>query len=73
MTTLNAAFESKLALEDKGYEIAVAKTSTYPLHSEEPPRSTMFPVLRMPLLIQIQLHCIAQAPDSHITDLYDDV
>ena len=51
----------------------VAKTSTYPLHSEEPPKSTMFPVLRTPLLIQNQLHLTSQETDSDITDLYIDV
>ena len=51
---------------------AVVRTSTYPLHSEEPPRFTTFPVLRMPLLIQIQLDHTAQLPASHIADLYID-
>ena len=35
---------------------AVQKTSTYLLHLEEPQRSTMCPVSRMPHLIQLQLH-----------------
>ena len=52
---------------------AVVRTSTYQLHSEEPPRSTMFLVLRMPLLIWIQLHHAAQVPESHIADLYVDI
>ena len=63
--------KSKLALEDKGYESMVVRTSTYPLYSEGPPKiHHMFPVLRMPLLIQTQLHHASQEPDSHITDLY---
>ena len=70
MTALNVAFESKLVLEDEGFQSS-GKTSTYQLHSEELPRSTTFLVLRMPLLIQIHLHHIAQAPESHITDLYN--
>ena len=70
MTTLNATFESKLALEDEAYESS-SENSTYQLHSEEPPRFTIFPVLRMPLLIQ--LHHTAQVPDSHIADLYVDI
>ena len=43
MTTLNATFESNLALEDEDYESG-SKISTYPLHLEEPPRFTMSPV-----------------------------
>ena len=69
VTTLNATFESKLALEDEGHESGT-KTSTYQLHSEEPLRSNTFLVSRIPLVIQIQLYCIAQALDSDITDLY---
>ena len=46
VTALNAAFESKLVLEDEGYE-----SETYPLYSE-PPKSTMFPVMRTSPLIQ---------------------
>ena len=72
VTTLNATFESKLALEDEGYESGSENSTTYPLHLEEPPRFIMFPVLRMCLLIQIQLHPTAQVPDSHIADLYID-
>ena len=68
MTTLNAAFESKLALEDKGYDSGIL---TYPLHSEEPPRSTMSPVSRTPPLIQF--HHTAQVPASHIADLVKDI
>ena len=41
MTTLNTAFESKCTLEDEGYESS-CEILTYPLHSEEPPRYTMF-------------------------------
>ena len=69
MTTLNAACESKLALEDEAMKVVV-KTSTYPLPSEKPPRFTIFPVSRMPLSIQIQLHHATQVQTRHITDLY---
>ena len=71
VTTLNATFESKLALEDEGYESNM-RTSTYLLHLEEPPRFITFPVSRMCLLIQIQLHHAAPVPDSHTADLYVD-
>ena len=50
----------------------VVRTSTYQLHLEEPPRYTMFPVLKMHLLIQLQLHHAAQEPDSPTADLYID-
>ena len=68
MTTLNAAFESKLTLEDEGYE-SVSEILTYPLCSEEPLKSTMFLVMRTSPLIQ--QHHTAQVPASHITNLYD--
>ena len=56
VTTLNAAFERKLALEDyEGYEM-VAKILTYQLHLEEHPRFMMFPVPRMHPLTQTQSH-----------------
>ena len=51
----------------------VVRTSTYPLHLEEPPRFITFPVLRMHLLTQILLHHTAQVPESHTADLYIDV
>ena len=44
---------------------AVVRTSTCPLHLEEPPRFITFPVLRMHLLIQIWLYHAAQVPESH--------
>ena len=43
----------------------VAKTSTYPLHLEVPPRFIMFAVLRMCLLTQIQLLHAALVPEHH--------
>ena len=46
MTTLNAAFETKLSLEDEAYESGSKNL-------EEPPRCTMFSVLNTCLLIQI--------------------
>ena len=48
--------------------IAVQKISTYPLHSEEHPRSTMFPASRMPLLTQFQLH--HPVPENCASNLY---
>ena len=71
MTTLNATFESKLALEDEGYESS-SENFNIPTHLDKPPRFIMFPVLRMHLLIQIQLHHAAQVPESHTADLYID-
>ena len=68
MTTLKAAFESKLALKDEGYESG-SKISTYSLPSGEPPEYTMFWVMRMSLLIQ--QHHVAQVPASHIANLSD--
>ena len=70
LTTLNATFGSKLALEDKGYKSGSENFNNL-LHSEEPLTSTMFPVSRICLLIQ--LHCAAQIPDSYIADLNDDI
>ena len=43
VTTLNAAFKSKLALEDEGYESS-SEISIYPLHLEEPSRFAISPV-----------------------------
>ena len=43
MTTLNAAFKSKLVLDDEGYESG-SKISTYPLCLEDPPRFITFSV-----------------------------
>ena len=67
MTILNAAFENKLVLEDEGYE-SIQKISTYPLHPEEHPGFTMFPVLRTPLLTQFHLHHVV--PEICNSDLY---
>ena len=64
---LNAAFESKLALEDDGYEIG-SENFNIPTHSEKHPGSTSFPVLKMPLLTQFQLH--HPVPEIHDSDLY---
>ena len=50
----------------------VVRTSTYPLHLDEPPRFIMFPVSRMHHLIQVQSHHVAQVPEGHTTDLYAD-
>ena len=66
MTTLNAAFESKLVLEDEGYKSG-SENFKIPTIPEEPLKSTMFPVSRIPLLIQ--LHHTAQVPANHIANL----
>ena len=67
MTTLDAAFESKLTLEDEGYESG-SRNFNIPTHSEEPPKSTMFLVKKMSPLVQ--QHHATQAPASHIANLY---
>ena len=71
MTTLNAAFESKLTLEGKGYEIG-SKILTYPHHIEEPPKFTMSPVKNMHHLIQTQSLHAAQVSDNNTADQYAD-
>ena len=68
VTTLNAAFESKLALEDEGYKSGsgnfnkptlLKRTSKiYHVSSDE----------KSPLIQQLH---IAQVPASHITNLYN--
>ena len=72
MTTLNAAFESKLALEDEGYESG-SENFNIPTPLRRTSKIHHVSMSRMHLLIQIQLHHTAQIPDSHITDLYVDV
>ena len=67
VTTLNAAFESKLALEVKDMRVVV-KILTQPLLLENLPESTMFLVMKISLLIQ--QHHAAQVPASHMTNLY---
>ena len=68
VTTHNATFESKLTLEDEGYESG-SEILTYPSLSEEPPKFTMFLVMRISPLIQ--QHHTSLVPASHITNLYD--
>ena len=69
MTTLNAVFESKLTLEDEGYESG-SEISTYPLLSDVLPESTMFPVMTTspftpPLhAAQVQVHHVASVFDA---------
>ena len=65
MTTINAAFESKLTMEDEGVAM---KILTYPLLSEEPPESTMFLVMKTSPLIQ--QHHAACIPASQTVNLY---
>ena len=47
----------------------VVKILTYALLSEDPPKSTMFLVVKTSPLIQ--QHHTAQVPASHIIDLYN--
>ena len=72
VATLNAAFESKLVPEDEGHESG-SENFNKPTPFCRTSRFTMFPALRTALSIQIQLHHAVQVPDSHITDLYDDI
>ena len=56
VTTLNAAFESKCALEDKGYNSG-SEILTDPHHLEEPQRFTTSPVKNMhPLILTQSCH-----------------
>ena len=67
VTTLNTAFESKLTLEDEGYESG-SEISTYPLLSDILPETTMFPVMTSPLTPPLH---IALVPVCHIASLFD--
>ena len=67
MTTLNAGFENKLALEDVGYESG-SENFNIPLLSDELAESTMIPVMKTPPLTLL-LHT-AQLPASHNASLY---
>ena len=68
VTTLNAAFESKVAMEDEGYESG-SENLTYPLLSDILPEYIMFPVMTTsPLTLPPH---VAQVPASHSTNLYD--
>ena len=66
MTTLNVAFEQKLALEDEGYESGL---ENYNIPTpQEHQRFTTFPALSMPLLTQFHLH--HTVPDNLASDQY---
>ena len=65
--TLNTAFESKLALEDEGYESG-SENFNIPTPLRQLPRFIMFPVLTMHPLTQIQLHHAAPVAVSHTID-----
>ena len=68
MTTLNATFESKLTLEDEGYE-SDSENFNIPTPLRRTSRIPIFLVMRtLPL---IQQHHTAQVPANHITNLYD--
>ena len=69
VTTLNATFESNLALEDEGYKSGSENFNIpTPVHSKEHPGLTTFPALRMPLSTQFQSH--HAVPEIHDSDLY---
>ena len=70
MTTLNATFGSKLALEDEGYESG-SEILTYQLHLEHP-RFITFPVPRMCPLTLTQSHHTSQVPRINNADWYAD-
>ena len=72
MTTLNATFESKLALEDKGYESS-SENFNIPAPLRRTSKIHHISNVENAFFIQIQLHHIAQVPASHITDLYIDI
>ena len=67
MTRLNAAFEQNSALEDEGYESGL-ENFNIPTPLRRTSKITMFQALRMPLLIQFQLH--HTVPDNLTSDLY---
>ena len=67
VTTLNATFESKLALEDKDYENGL-ENFNIPPPIKEHPRFTTFPASRMPLSTQFQLHHAVS--ENLASDLY---
>ena len=72
MTTLNAAFESKLALEDEGFESS-SENFNIPTPLRRTSKIHHVSSVENASMIQIQLHHAAQVPDSHFTDLYNDV
>ena len=63
VTTLNSTFESKLTLEDGGYDSG-SKNFNIPTPLEEPPRFTMSPVKNMHPLIQTQSHHTAEVLEN---------
>ena len=68
VTTLNAAFESKLALEDTGYESG-SENFNILTASDILPESTMYPVMiTSPLTPPLDA---AWVPASHATNLYN--
>ena len=71
VTTQNATFESKLALEDEGYASG-SENFTHPHHLEEHPSFIMFPVSRMHPLTHTQSCHAALVPRSHTADWYAD-
>ena len=68
VTTLNAAFESKLTLEDERYE-SRSENFNIPTSLRQTSRSTMFPVITTsPLTLPLHM---AQVLASHAANLYD--
>ena len=72
MTILNATFESKLALEDKGYE-SNSENFNIPTPLRRTSKIHNVSSVENRSLIHVQLHHTAQEQDSHIADLYMDV
>ena len=70
--TLKAAFESKLALEDEGYESG-SENFNIPTPLRRTSKVHHVSSVKNALLIQIPLHHASQVPDSALTDLYIDV
>ena len=71
VTTLNTTSESKLTLEDEGYDSG-SKNFKYPHHLDEPQRFTMSPVKNMHPLIQTQSCHAAEVLENCPADWYAD-
>ena len=72
VTTLNAAFESKLALEDASYESG-RKNFNIPTPLRRTSKIHHISSVKNASFIQIQLHHTAQVPESLIIDKYIDI
>ena len=67
VTTLNAAFEGKVASGDEGYKSG-SENFNIPTPLQKHPGSTTFPASKMPLSSQFQLHHAVS--EIHDSDLY---